>query len=64
MTIVAHRWGWSDRVWDAGTKACVNSSVVVIGDPVRQEPSKMTLPKRDQLSQLSRSDTGSECPGA
>jgi hypothetical protein len=48
MTVTAHRWSWSDRVGNAGTKTSVNPSVIVVGDPVRQHLFQMPLPKRDQ----------------
>jgi hypothetical protein len=34
----------------------VNSRVIVIGDPVRQEPSQLPLPKRDMEVQALSSD--------
>ena len=38
------------------TKTGVNSSVIVMGDPVRQELFQMPLPKRDQEVQALPSD--------
>jgi hypothetical protein len=37
MTMAAHRWRWTDWAGNARTKTGVNSSVIVMGDPVRQE---------------------------
>ena len=46
--MAAHRRRWSDRAGNAWTNTPVNSRVIVIGDPVRQEPFQMPLLKWDQ----------------
>jgi hypothetical protein len=56
MTMAAHRRRWSDRVGNAWTKTAVNSRVIVIGDPLRQEAFQMPLPKWDQEIQALPSD--------
>ena len=56
MTIAAHRWRRLDGVRNARTKTGVNSSVIVMGDPVRQELFQMSLPKWDQEVQAFPSD--------
>jgi len=56
MTMGAHRWRGLDWVGNARTKTGVNSSVIVVGDPVRQELFQMSLPKRDQEGQAFASD--------
>jgi hypothetical protein len=56
MTMAAHRWRWLDWVGNARTETGVNSSVIVMGDPLRQELFQMSLPKRDQEVQAFPSD--------
>ena len=56
MTMAAHRWRWLDWVGNARTKTAVNSSMIVMGDPMRQELIQMSLPKRDQEVQAFPSD--------
>ena len=56
MTMAAHRWRWLDWAGNARTKTGVNSSVIVMGDPMRQELFQMSLPKRDQEVQAFPSD--------
>ena len=56
MTVAAYRRGWVDWPGNAWTQTGVNSSVIVIGDPVRQDLLQMPLPKRDQEVQALPSD--------
>ena len=56
MTMAARRWRWLDWVGNARTETGVNSRMIVMGDPVRQELFQMSLPKWDQEVQAFPSD--------
>jgi len=56
MTMAAVRWRWPDRVGMTWTKTAVNSRMIVIADPVRQEPFQVPLYKWDQQIQTLPSD--------
>ena len=54
--MATRRWQWLDWVGNARTETGVNSSVIVMGDPLRQELFQMSLPKRDLEVQAFPSD--------
>ena len=56
MTMAARRWRWLDWVGNARTETGVNSSVIVMGDPLHQELFEMSLPKRNQEVEAFPSD--------
>ena len=56
MTMAAHRRRWLDRVGNARTKTGVNSNVIAVGGPVRQEQFQMPRSHRDQEIQALPSD--------
>ena len=54
MTMAAHRWRRTDWAGNARTKTCVNSSVIIMGDPVPQSCFRCRSPNGIRKSRHSR----------